>query len=226
MPPTLLGREPELAAIESILHDVGSGGGALILRGEPGIGKSALLEWAAELADEAGAVVLKTAGAPSETQMAFAGLHRLLRQHLAGLDDLPAPQRDALSVAFGLHVQADAAAPPDIFLIALATLDLLADAAATSPLVLLVEDAHWLDAATAEVLAFVARRIELEPVALLFTVRDEVGEPARRGAPGRAASGWARRAGRRRAARVDRARAGARDPGPRPGDGGREPARR
>ncbi len=177
MPPTLLGREPELAAIESILHDVGSGGGALILRGEPGIGKSALLEWAAELADEAGAVVLKTAGAPSETQMAFAGLHRLLRQHLAGLDDLPAPQRAALSVAFGLHVQADAAEPPDIFLIALATLDLLADAAATSPLVLLVEDAHWLDAATAEVLAFVARRIELEPVALLFTVRDAVESP-------------------------------------------------
>jgi DNA-binding CsgD family transcriptional regulator len=176
MPP-LLGREPELATIESILRDVRSGGAALVLRGEPGIGKSALLEWTAGRAEELGAAVLRTAGAPSETQMAFAGLQRLLRQHLAGLDDLPAPQRDALSVAFGLHVQSQPAVPPDIFLIALATLDLVADAATSSPLVLLVEDAHWLDPATAEVLAFVARRIEVEPVLLLFTLRDEAKSP-------------------------------------------------
>jgi len=171
--PTLLGRESELETIESIFRDLNSGGGALLLRGEPGIGKSSLLDWAAARAEELGMTVLRTAGATSETQMAFAGLHRLLRPHLAGLEDLPAPQRDALSVAFGLHVQPEPGARPDIFLIALATLDLLTDAAAALPLVLLVEDAHWLDAATTEVLAFVARRIQLEPVALLFTVRED-----------------------------------------------------
>jgi DNA-binding CsgD family transcriptional regulator len=175
--PTLLGRESALATIESLLPSVDSGGGALVVRGEPGIGKSALLEWAAERAEELGITVLRTAGAPSETQMAFAGLHRLLRPYLSGLDDLPAPQRDALSLAFGLHVQPELGAPPDIFLIALATLDLVADAAASSPLVLLVEDAHWLDAATADVLAFVARRIEVEPLAVLFTLREGSESP-------------------------------------------------
>ncbi len=175
--PTLLGREAELETIDSILRDIGSGGGALVLRGDPGIGKTSLLEWAARRAEQLEVNVLRTAGAPSEAQMAFAGLHRLLRPHLARRDDLPPPQRNALSIAFGLSVEAEPAAPPDIFLIALATLDLLADAAAGSPLLLLVEDVHWLDAGTAEVLAFVARRIELEPVALLFTHRDDEETP-------------------------------------------------
>ena len=112
--------------------------------------------------------VLRTAGVPSETQMAFAGLHRLLRPHLQKLADLPGPQAAALSSAFGLSN----GAAPDLFLIALAALDLLADAAADAPLLLLVEDAHWLDADTSEVLAFVARRVDLEPIAVLFAVRD------------------------------------------------------
>ena len=173
----LLGRESELETIDSILRDIGISGGALVVRGEPGIGKTALLDWAAGRADALEVTVLRTAGVPSEAQMAFAGLQRLLRPHLGRLDDLPAPQSEALSVAFGLATPSDATAPPDTFLIALATLDLLADAAARAPLLLLVEDAHWLDAATAEVLAFVARRVDLEPVVLLFTVREHEPSP-------------------------------------------------
>ena len=103
--------------------------------------------------------------------MAFAGLHRLLRPYLAGIGDLPGPQQAALSLAFGLDAEpqgdGEPSSAPDIFLIALATLDLLAEAAASSPLLLIVEDAHWLDTASCDVLAFVARRVELEPIVLL-----------------------------------------------------------
>ena len=146
------------------------------MRGEPGIGKTALLDQAALRADEHGLSVLSTAGVPSEAQMAFAGLHRLLRPHLSRIGELPRPQRTALSLAFGLDAGArddgEPPAAPDIFLTALATLDLLAEAAASSPILVIVEDAQWLDAATADVLAFVARRIEDEPIVLLFAARE------------------------------------------------------
>ena len=174
--PPLLGRERELTTIDELLDQIGVRGGALLVHGEPGIGKTALLDQAALRADELGLSVLSTAGVPSEAHMPFAGLHRLLRPHLSRISELPRPQQTALSLAFGLDAgaQADGEPPsaPDIFLTALATLDLLAEAAASSPILVIVEDAHWLDAATSDVLAFVARRIEDEPIVLLFAVRE------------------------------------------------------
>ena len=175
--PQLLGRERELTTIDDLLRQIGGGGGALLVSGEAGIGKTALLEWADLRAEELGLSVLSTAGVPSEAHMAFAGLHRLLRPHLSRIGELPRPQQTALSLAFGLdtggaHADGEASSAPDIFLTALATLDLLAEAAASTPILLIVEDAHWLDAATSDALAFVARRIEDEPIVLLFAVRD------------------------------------------------------
>ncbi len=170
---TLTGRERELAVIDGLLARLDEGGGAMLLRGAAGIGKSALLEEAQQRASERGITILKTAGVPSERQMAFAGLHRLLRPYNARIAELPAPQAAALASAFG----AGGVRAPDLFLIALAALDLLAEAAADAPLLLAVEDAHWLDPDTCEVLAFVARRVDLEPIALLFALRD--GHPSR-----------------------------------------------
>jgi DNA-binding CsgD family transcriptional regulator len=164
----LLGREQELAVLDELLDHIDERGGALLIRSEAGLGKSALLDEAERRATRLGMTVLRTAGVPSESQMAFAGLHRLLRPHLTKIANLPGPQAAALSSAFGLSN----GAAPDLFLIALAALDLLADAAADSPLLLIVEDAHWLDADTSEVLAFVARRLDMEPIAVLFAVRD------------------------------------------------------
>jgi DNA-binding CsgD family transcriptional regulator len=167
-PQALLGREQELSAIDGLLDAIGDRGGSMLIRGDAGLGKSALLDEAEARAAARGIAVLRTAGAPSETQLAFSGLQKLLRPRLEGIDALPAPQARALRVAFGLG---DGPAP-DLFLIALAALDLLADAAADAPLLLVVEDAHWLDADTSEVLSFVARRVEMEPIALLLAVRD------------------------------------------------------
>jgi DNA-binding CsgD family transcriptional regulator/tetratricopeptide (TPR) repeat protein len=145
-------------------------GGALVVRGDPGIGKTALLAAASAAASSEGVSVLRTAGAQSETGLAFAGLHQLLRPVLARLDRLPGPQRDALSATFGvIDVPA-----PDPFLIALAALNLLTDAAERLPLLLVVDEAHWLDPPTASALAFIARRVDAEPIALLFALRDGV----------------------------------------------------
>jgi len=169
----LVGREPELAQLETFIGHLSDRGGALVVRSEPGLGKSALLAAAGELADERGVTVLRTGGVPSESHMAFAGLHRLLGPNLAKIADLPGPQARALSSAFGLNEDA----APDLFLTALAALDLLADAAAHAPLLLIVEDVHWLDAATTRVLGFVARRLEYEPIGALFAIRE--GHPTR-----------------------------------------------
>lgn len=170
---TLLGRERELAVIDGLLSRLDEGGAALLVRGEAGIGKSALLQEAERRARARGVTILKTAGVPSEKRMAFAGLHRLLRPYHARVAELPAPQAAALNAAFG----AGDGGAPDLFLIALAALDLLSEAAAEAPLVLAIEDAQWLDPDTCEVLAFVARRVDLEPIALLFALRD--GHPSR-----------------------------------------------
>jgi hypothetical protein len=133
-------------------------GGALAVRGDPGIGKIAMLAAASATASSKGVLVLRTAGAQSETGLAFAGLHQLLRPVLSRLDRLPGPQRDALSAAFGAL---DVAAP-DPFLIALAALNLLACAAQRVPLLLVVDEAQWLDPPTAGALAFIARRVDAE----------------------------------------------------------------
>ena len=164
---SLHGRERELRALEELLKGVRDRGGALVVRGEAGVGKSALLEAARLTAGSRGMAVLATTGVESEAHLPFAGLHQLLRPALARLDRLPEPQRAAVQAAFGMT---DAAAP-DFFLIALAALDLLSDMAVSRALLLVVEDAHWLDAATCDVLGFVARRLEFEPVVLLFAMR-------------------------------------------------------
>jgi DNA-binding CsgD family transcriptional regulator len=166
----LLGREDELALLYDLIDAIDRHGGALVVRGEAGIGKSALLAAARERALWRGAAVVSTTGALSEAQLAFAGLHQLLLPLLGGLDLLPDPQRGALETAFGI-VEGDA---PDLFLIGLATLGLLGERAAETPLLCVVEDAHWLDRPSAEVLEFVARRIESDPAILLFAVREGV----------------------------------------------------
>jgi DNA-binding CsgD family transcriptional regulator len=145
---------------------------ALVVRGEPGVGKTALLDYLAEHAS--GCRVARAAGVESEMELAFAGLHQLLTPMLDRLPRLPAPQRAALRTAFGLR----SGSAPDRFLVGLATLNLLADAAAEHPLVCLVDDAQWLDRASAQVLGFVARRLVAESVGLVFAVRASGGELA------------------------------------------------
>ena len=154
--------------LERLVARLPKRGGALVVRGEPGIGKTALLAVASAAASSKGVSVLRTAGAQSETGLAFAGLHQLLRPVLARLDHLPRPQRNALSAAFG----ATDVPAPDPFLIALAALNLLADAAERVPLLLVVDEAHWLDPPTASALAFIARRVDAEPIAVLFALRN------------------------------------------------------
>ncbi len=164
----LLGREEELARISELIDGIGRRGGALVVRGEAGIGKSALLAAARERARQQGATVVSTTGALSEATLAFAGLHQLLLPLLDGLDLLPDPQRGALEAAFGI-AEGDA---PDRFLIGLATLGLVAERAAATPLLLVVDDAHWLDRPSVQVLEFIARRVESDSAILLFAVRE------------------------------------------------------
>ena len=141
-PGELLGRLPERAALGRLLEGARAGrSGVLVLRGEPGVGKSALLEWVAGSA--AGLRVVRVAGVESEVELAFAALQQLCAPLLDRLDRLPVPQRDALGVAFGLC----AGAPPHRFLVGLAVLSLLAEVASEQPLLCVVDDAQWLDRA-------------------------------------------------------------------------------
>jgi len=166
----LLGRDQELEKVYALVDRIDEQGGALVVRGEAGIGKSALLAAAKERALHRGVTVVSTTGALSEARLSFAGLNQLLLPLLGGLDLLPDPQRRALEAAFGI-AEGDA---PDLFLIGLATLGLVAERAAETPLLFVVEDAHWLDRPSSEVLQFVARRIESDPAVLLFAVREGV----------------------------------------------------
>ena len=164
---SLVGRGAEVAILGQLVNRIPDHGGALVLRGDPGIGKTALLSVASAAASSRGMSVLHTAGAQSESGLAFAGLHQLLRPVLDGLDHLPEPQRSALSVALGVT---DALAP-DQFLIALAALNLLAYAAERTPLLLIADQVELLDPPTSRALAFIARRLDAEPIAILFAVR-------------------------------------------------------
>jgi DNA-binding NarL/FixJ family response regulator len=166
----LYGREPELQRLGELIDSVRDSGWALIVRGEAGIGKTALLESATDRARSQGMRVLTTVGVESHAQVPFVGLHQLLRPAWSELGRLPAPQRMAVEAAFGLVDEA----APDIFLIALAALDLIAEMASEAPLLLVVEDAQWVDSSTCRVLAFVALRLEHEPAALLFAVREGI----------------------------------------------------
>ena len=162
----LIGRGRERELLDRLLAEVRAGESrALVICGEPGIGKSTLLEYVAEQA--VGFRVARAAAVQSEMELAFAGLHQLLAPMLDRLDGLPAPQRDALTTAFG----ARAGPVPDRFFVGLAVLSLLADVAEEEPLICLVDDQQWLDRASAQVLAFVARRLGAESVGLVFTTR-------------------------------------------------------
>jgi DNA-binding CsgD family transcriptional regulator/tetratricopeptide (TPR) repeat protein len=166
-PAELLDRNSELEELDRLLANVREGrSAALVLRGEAGIGKTVLLRYAAQQAS--GFRVVQIAGVESEMELAFAGVHQLCVPLLACLDALPAPQRDALRVALGLAP----GEPPDRFLISLAVLSMLSAAAEERPLLCLVDDGQWLDGVSAHVLAFVARRLMAESVALVFAVRD------------------------------------------------------
>src|SRR5918995_1511582 len=164
----LYGRESAVGALDELIEGVDVRGGAVVVRGDAGIGKSTLLAAANRSASARGMVVLAVAGVQSEADLPFAGLHQLLRPLLADIDRLPGPQREALKVAFGMT---DAAAP-EVFLIALATLELLADAAARAPVLVIAEDAQWLDRPSSDVLGFGPGRVSLEPIVVLAAIRE------------------------------------------------------
>ena len=167
-PIRLRGREAELSALDDVLEAVRAGASrALVLRGDAGVGKTALLDRLGERAT--GCRVVRSAGIQAEMELAFASLQLLCAPMLGLLDRLPAPQRDALGAAFGLS----AGSAPEGLLVGLAALSLLSDAAHRCPLVCLIDDAQWLDRASAKALAFVARRLHAESVALVFATRDE-----------------------------------------------------
>jgi DNA-binding CsgD family transcriptional regulator len=164
---SLRGREEELRTLERLLDAVRAGESrALVLRGEPGIGKTALLEHAVEAAPEFRMV--RAAGVEAEMELPFAALQAVCAPMLDRLEHLPAPQRDALGVAFGQQ----AGDPPDRFLVGLAALSLFSEVAAEQPLLCVIDDAQWLDRASAQALAFVARRLLAETVAVVFATRE------------------------------------------------------
>src|SRR5258706_15513777 len=135
----LIGRDTEIERLDAVLDRLRERGGSIIVCGEPGIGKSALLARARERAGSLGARALTTVGAESEAELAFAGLHQLLRPIARRMDALAGPQRVALDAAFGVGEGLE----PDPYRVALAAYDLVCEAAATGPLILIVDDAHW-----------------------------------------------------------------------------------
>src|ERR1700730_5691387 len=162
----LRGRRSECAVLDPLIDAVRAGESrALVVRGEPGVGKTALLDYAADHAS--GCVVARAAGVQSEMELAFAGLHQLCAPMLDHLDRLPVPQRDALRAALGIGV----GPAPDRFLMGLAVLSLLSEVAEQRPLICVVDDQQWLDRASTQVLAFVARRLQAESVAVVFAAR-------------------------------------------------------
>jgi DNA-binding CsgD family transcriptional regulator len=165
---SLRGRQDELRRLERLVAAVRAGESrALVLRGEPGIGKTALLEQAIEAAPDFR--IARAVGVESEMELAFAALQQLCAPMLDRLDELPAPQRDAIGVAFGLN----AGDPPDRFLVGLAALSLLSAVAEDQPLLCVIDDSQWLDRASAQALSFVARRLLADSVAVVFATRAE-----------------------------------------------------
>ena len=163
----LVGRQVETEVLDGLLADSRDGQSAtLVLRGEAGIGKSALLAYVAECAD--GMEVLRATGIQSETELAFAGLHQLLRPLLDRIHRLPEPQAAALRAAFALSGETT----DDRFRVALGVLGLLCDVAEERPLLCLIDDAQWLDDSSTDALLFVARRLHAEGIVLLFAARE------------------------------------------------------
>ncbi|MBO1418683.1 LuxR family transcriptional regulator [Streptomyces sp. FH025] len=164
----LVGRQKQVDLLARLLSDSRSRGSAVLVRGPAGIGKTALLAEAAALAEASGYRVLRTSGVEAESDIPYAGLQMLLRPLAAGTRELTAPHRQALEAAQG-HAEAYI---PDVFLVGLATLNLIADAAAIAPVLVLADDVQWLDDATVSILAFMARRVGTEPVVMVGAARD------------------------------------------------------
>src|ERR1700722_16680466 len=172
----LLGRGPETTRVDELIRDAAAGrGGALVIEGDPGVGKTALLEDAAQRASRLS--VLRVAGVESELTLPYAALHQLCGRMIARRARLPSPQSDAVAVALG----GLAGPAPDRFLVSLGVLGLLSDFAAEQPLLCLVDDAQWIDQESLQALAFVARRAEADSFALLFSTR--IGLDALAGVP-------------------------------------------
>jgi DNA-binding CsgD family transcriptional regulator/tetratricopeptide (TPR) repeat protein len=162
-------RLSERAELDRLVDTVRAGeSGALVVRGDPGVGKTILLDHLAERASGSGCRVARAAGVQSEMELAFAGLHQLCAPMLNRAERLPEPQRDALQTAFGIAT----GPPPDRFLVGLAVLSLLAGVAGERPLICLIDDEQWLDRASAQALGFTARRLAADPVGLVFAARD------------------------------------------------------
>jgi DNA-binding CsgD family transcriptional regulator len=171
---TLRGRDAECAALDRLLDTVRTGeSGVLVLRGEPGVGKTALLDYAIGSAPDLR--IVRAVGVESEMELAFAALQQLCAPMLDRLEHLPGPQRHALRVAFGLS----AGETPDRLLVGLAALSLLSEVAEEQPLLCVIDDAQWLDEASALALAFVARRLLAESVAVVFAAREPSEELSR-----------------------------------------------
>jgi DNA-binding CsgD family transcriptional regulator len=174
----LLGRRAECAALDQLLIDASKGRSrVVVLRGEPGIGKTALLGHVAEERD--GWHVARAVGVESEVEFPYSGLHQICSTMVDGLERLPDPQRAALETVFGLS----SGPPPNQFVVALATLTLAADRADQQPVLCLVDDAHWIDSASIQVLTFVARRLVAERIALVFAARIGDGDHVLSGLP-------------------------------------------
>ncbi|WP_433158192.1 helix-turn-helix transcriptional regulator [Kribbella sp. CA-247076] len=170
-PLAFFGRESECARLDELLQTVRGGESeVMVIRGEAGIGKTALLQYCARQAGDCRLVQI--AGVESESELPFAGLHQLCEPLLENVGELPEPQRAVLGVAFGLT----SGTAPDPFVLGLAVLGLLAEAAAQQPLVCLVDDAQWLDDASSQVVGFVGRRLRAESVLLLLGVRETVDD--------------------------------------------------
>src|SRR3989475_2083529 len=171
--PVLIEREQECAVLDALVDRLRDGGGTVVVRGEAGIGKSVLLQRVRGRAEAQGARPLVTVGVESEAEVAFAGLHQLLRPVIGALAQQPEPQRQVLEAALGLGVDH----APDPFRVAVAAFQLICDVADSVPLVLIVDDAQWLDQSTLNVIAFIARRLEVEHVGLVAAIRREQAAP-------------------------------------------------
>jgi predicted ATPase len=176
--PRLFGRRAECEALDRLLDEaLASRSAVVVLRGDAGMGKSALLGYLSDRVT--GWRVARAVGVESEIELACNGLHQLCAPMLEHLERLPEPQRDALATVFGLS----AGPPPDRFLVGLATLTLFAEVAERQPLACLVDDAQWLDEASAQILGFVARRLLAERVAIICAARTGIGDHVLTGGP-------------------------------------------
>src|SRR5256714_2474577 len=170
---SLRGRRDECAVLDRLLGEARTGrSGVLVVRGEAGVGKTALLDYVIRSASDM--LVVRATGVQSEMELAFATLHQLCAPLLDRLEGLPAPQRQALEITFGLS---EGSAPDRLF-VGLAVLGLLSEAAEKRPLLCVIDDAQWLDGASAQALAFVGRRLLAESVVMLFAVREPIRELA------------------------------------------------